>query len=68
MTKIQKLARDYPEARQAFLTAAERAGAEIGQERHPGKGPDGGELYLDTAWLGPRGRPFPPIPAPFRGG
>jgi hypothetical protein len=55
MTKIQKLARDYPEARQAFLTAAERAGAEIGHERHPGKGPDGGELYLDTAWLGPRG-------------
>lgn len=44
---------DYPEARQRFGEAAARAGARLFSYRHPARGPDGGELATDVAWLGP---------------
>ena len=45
----------YAEAREKFLKAAEAAGAEIVDSYvHPMKGPDGGDLATDVAWLGPR--------------
>ena len=45
----------YAEARSRFLEAAAAAGARIGHHRNPNaQGPDGTELFLDTAWFGPR--------------
>jgi hypothetical protein len=45
----------YAEAREKFLKAAEAAGAQIVDSHpHPLKGPDGGDLATDVAWLGPR--------------
>jgi hypothetical protein len=45
----------YAEAREKFLKAAEGAGAQIVDSyAHPLKGPDGGELATDVAWIGPR--------------
>lgn len=45
----------YAEAREKFLHAAEAAGAQIVDSHpHPLKGPDGGALATDVAWLGPR--------------
>ncbi len=45
----------YAEAREKFLQAAEAAGAQIVDSHpHPLKGPDGGALATDVAWLGPR--------------
>ncbi|MFJ7969380.1 M14 family metallopeptidase [Streptomyces sp. NPDC096324] len=45
---------DYSRARAAFLGAAEEAGARLRTFTLPGHlGPDGGELCVDTAWLGP---------------
>ncbi len=44
---------NYPEARRRFLDAAGRAGARIFTYAHPNRGPDGGELATDVAWLGP---------------
>ena len=45
--------RDYPEARQRFLDAAEAAGAALEARAHPLKGPGGAALFTDLAWLGP---------------
>lgn len=45
---------DYQQARQAFLSAAADADADIESVLHPLLGPDGGELYVDVAWVGPR--------------
>ena len=48
-------AASYAEAREKFLKAAATAGAEIiDSYAHPAKGPDGGDLATDVAWLGPR--------------
>ncbi|MEW2633572.1 M14 family metallopeptidase [Streptomyces sp. NPDC048389] len=45
---------DYSRARADFLTAAEEAGARVRTFALPGhSGPDGGELCVDTAYLGP---------------
>jgi len=44
---------NYAEARSKFLGAAEAAGARVSSFPHPLKGPDGGDLAMDLAWLGP---------------
>lgn len=45
---------DYSRARADFLGAAEEAGARLRAFTLPGhRGPDGGELCVDTAYLGP---------------
>jgi hypothetical protein len=45
----------YAEAREKFLRAAEAAGAHLlDSHAHPLKGPDGGDLATDVAWIGPR--------------
>ncbi len=46
---------DYREARGRFLAACAHAGAAVESLRHPGRGPQGEELALDAAWLGPPG-------------
>src|SRR5678815_2152902 len=43
----------YAEARGKFLEAAGGAGAELAAWSHPERGPDGGELATDVAWIGP---------------
>jgi len=43
----------YAEARQKFLEAAAGAGAHLSAYAHPERGPDGGELTTDVAWIGP---------------
>jgi hypothetical protein len=43
----------YAEARDKFLTAATAAGASLSAYVHPERGPDGGELATDVAWIGP---------------
>lgn len=43
----------YPEARSKFLDAAKAAGASLSSYVHPERGPDGGELATDVAWIGP---------------
>jgi Protein of unknown function (DUF2817) len=47
-----RLAVDFGSARDRFLTAAGRLGAPTEHFIHPGNGPAGEELALDTAWLG----------------
>lgn len=55
---IDRLAPDYPEARRRFLEAAAAAGAEVAHHPHPEvTGPDGGELAIDVARLGPSDAP-----------
>lgn len=45
---------NYQEARTAFLNAAQSASAKVSSYVHPSEsGPDGGELAVDTAWIGP---------------
>jgi hypothetical protein len=48
---------DYATARRQFREAAAAAGASLDSVLHPGRGPDGGELAIDLAWLGPRDAP-----------
>ena len=43
----------YVEAREKFTRAARAAGAEITEFALERRGPDGGELSTDVAWLGP---------------
>lgn len=43
----------YGEARANFLAAANRAGAKVHSYPHPLQGPDGGDLAMDMAYLGP---------------
>ena len=43
----------YAEARAKFLEAATAAGAQLSAWVHPERGPDGGELATDVAWIGP---------------
>jgi len=43
----------YAEARAKFLDAATGAGARLSAYVHPERGPDGGELTTDVAWIGP---------------
>jgi hypothetical protein len=52
------LAPDYPEARRRFLAAARSAGASVDHTPQPHvRGPDGGELAIDVARLGPLDAP-----------
>ena len=44
----------YGEARAKFLAAAKTAGASVQSYPHPLKGPDGGDLAMDMAYLGPQ--------------
>ncbi|MEN6544087.1 M14 family metallopeptidase [Parvibaculum sp.] len=48
-------ARSYAEARARFLAAAGLAGARVTSEMHPLRGPDGEELAIDAALIGPAG-------------
>jgi hypothetical protein len=43
---------DFTAARNRFLSAAGRLGLRTEHFIHPGSGPSGEELALDTAWLG----------------
>ena len=43
----------YAEARAKFIEAATGAGASLLAYVHPERGPDGGELATDVAWIGP---------------
>lgn len=43
----------YAEARTKFLDAAKAAGASLSSYAHPERGPDGGDLAADVAWIGP---------------
>ena len=43
----------YAEAREKFLEAARAAGAVLSAHEHPERGPDGGVLTTDCAWIGP---------------
>jgi hypothetical protein len=47
---------DYGEARAKFSSAARAAGAELEIFPHAQRGPDGGELATDVAWLAGRCR------------
>lgn len=53
MTAIPPLSQTYPEARAGFLAAAAAAGARIEHHVHPLTGPEGEELAIDVAELGP---------------
>jgi hypothetical protein len=44
---------DYVEAREKFAAAARVAGAEVTGFALDKRGPDGGKLSTDVAWLGP---------------
>ena len=45
----------YTESREKFLAAAEQAGASVNSVKHPLLGPEGEDLYMDVACLGPEG-------------
>jgi len=51
---VSPFATSYRDARTLFATAAEAAGADLDALRHPLTGPDGEDLAIDLAWLGPR--------------
>jgi hypothetical protein len=44
----------FSEARSKFLNAADAAGATLSSYSHPENGPDGGALFTDCAWIGPK--------------
>ncbi|MCF8168476.1 MAG: M14 family metallopeptidase, partial [Rhodoferax sp.] len=48
-------ASDFVGARQQFREAAAQAGAVLASLPHPQTGPDGADLSVDLAWLGPLG-------------
>ena len=50
---VDSFAESYAAARRLFLQAAENAGAAVESHLSPAKGPDGGDLHCDIAWLGP---------------
>ena len=54
MNSADSFSPDYATARASFLEAARSAGAALEAIPHPERGPDGGELATDTAWIGPR--------------
>ncbi|MFX8000695.1 DUF2817 domain-containing protein, partial [Acinetobacter baumannii] len=49
---ITAFSASYAEAREKFLAAATAAGAVLEAYDNPNRGPDGGSLATDTAWLG----------------
>lgn len=54
MNSAESFSPDYQAARAKFLDAARDAGAALETITHPERGPDGGELATDAAWIGPR--------------
>jgi hypothetical protein len=54
MNAAESFSPDYQAARAKFLDAARGAGAALETIPHPERGPDGGELATDLAWIGPR--------------
>ena len=46
--------KDYRQARERFLAAAEREGATVTTYENPNKGPYGETLACDAAWVGPK--------------
>jgi hypothetical protein len=55
MNSADSFSADYREARAKFREAAAGAGGTLEAVSHPERGPDGGELSTDVAWMGPRG-------------
>ncbi len=53
MDGLSYFSASYREARQRFLTACETADHPVVSLRHPLAGPQGEELAMDMAWLGP---------------
>lgn len=51
---VKAFSETYSDARAKFLDAARASGASLSHDRHPQKGPQGEELYLDVAVLGPK--------------
>ncbi len=54
MDSADSFSPDYQTARAKFLGAAREAGAALEAIAHPERGPDGGALATDVAWIGPR--------------
>jgi hypothetical protein len=54
MNSAESFSADYLAARARFIEAARGAGAALETISHPERGPAGGELATDVAWLGPR--------------
>jgi hypothetical protein len=54
MNSADSFSPDYPAARAKFRAAAAEAGGTLDSHAHPERGPDGAELFTDTAWFGPR--------------
>ncbi|MBL4639829.1 MAG: DUF2817 domain-containing protein [Kordiimonadaceae bacterium] len=55
MAQMTYFADSYITARKAFIIAAQEAGASLSSYVHPHeKSPEGEDLAVDTAWLGPR--------------
>ena len=55
MNSADSFSADYPEARTKFRAATAEAGGSLDAVAHPERGPDGGDLSTDVAWIGPRG-------------
>ena len=54
MNSAESFSADYAEARARFCEAAAEAGGALERIANPNRGPDGGDLSTDVAWLGPR--------------
>ena len=54
MRSADSFSADYREARDKFCAAAARCAGTLDRVSHPERGPDGGELSTDVAWIGPR--------------
>lgn len=54
MNSAESFSPDYQTARAKFLDTARGAGAALESILHPERGPDGGALATDVAWIGPR--------------
>ena len=54
MNCAESFSPDYQAARARFLDLARGAGAALEAIPHPERGPDGGALATDVAWIGPR--------------
>lgn len=54
MANIGCFSADYAEAREKFLAAARIANAAVATFENPTRGPKGGTLATDVAWLGPK--------------
>jgi hypothetical protein len=53
LNSAESFSSDYQQARAKFLDAARGAGAALEAILHPERGPDGGALATDVAWIGP---------------